>query len=148
MGYTHYLEKVADAFTPATFLLLQAMVGEIIEKAHAFDSEIIIETFDQPNTIWFNGSPEGEDFYLQPTSNQEELVFCKTNRQPYDTVVVASLIAATLVTGDKLEFKSDGNIAELNDGLTLFQECWPMYATWGLKEGENSQINLVAPSAR
>lgn len=52
-------------------------------------------------------------------SENEEFSFCKTNRNPYDTVVTACLIVLAHRLGPFVTVSSDGRRDDWNDGLIL-----------------------------
>jgi len=125
MGYTHYFStKKGRRLNP--YLWKQAFVP-LVRKIFALAEECGIElqqtcsegiTSYTPerlvplatNTqVRFNGKESCEDFLLfLDTLLRNSSWFCKTNRLPYDTVVVAVLIAAEHVFGANFEWSSDG----------------------------------------
>jgi hypothetical protein len=61
-----------------------------------------------------------EDFILP--AHAEGLLgftFCKTNRKPYDDVVVAFLLILAHRLGERFDFASDGNRDDMLEGLAL-----------------------------
>jgi hypothetical protein len=64
------------------------------------------------NGIWINGVGDDahEDFVLEkhPDGIHALFAFCKTNRYPYDDVVVSVLAAAKKIAPDALNVRSDG----------------------------------------
>lgn len=123
MGYTHYFSvKKGRRLNP--YLWKQAFVP-LVRKIFALAEECGIElqqTCSEDITSYtptrlsplatntqvrFNGKESCEDFILALDSGKVTW-FCKTNRLPYDVVVVAVLTAADRVMGDAFQWASDG----------------------------------------
>lgn len=67
-----------------------------------------------------------EDFAIERFGSGYQ--FCKTDRKPYDTVVVASLIAAEVIAlrgGTSIQLSSDGDLKDWAEGIKLFEACFP-----------------------
>lgn len=130
MGYTHYWHRESILSQPE-FNLLVEDVKKIIHL-----SNIPIKGWNgkgEPeltnNTIRFNGEPSCETFSItrsiasqskkweSPTNNLY-FNFCKTNREPYDTVVVACLVALKKHFPNS-KISSDGSPDELQVGINL-----------------------------
>ena len=108
MGYTHYW--TSRGFTGKEWSQLTSATAAIIERAKKSGIEIVDPMSEGPAhirdlQIAFNGPRQAacEPFILGRTAARG---FCKTQRLPYDDVVVAVLIAAE-ATG-ALTWTSDG----------------------------------------
>lgn len=127
MGCTHYMRQPQHCFTPEGFARLRSMVDTLI--VCAAHSGIDIESNGDEDTIWFNGVDEEghEDFVIcfESPARDEGFSFCKTAQKPYDAVVVAALIAANICSDGRLVISSDGDLEDWQDGLALFEECYP-----------------------
>lgn len=137
MGYTQYWQQSANAYTYDSFNELCGMISEIVATAAKEPWSIGIEMVDlgSDDVICLNGaSLDGsddedlahEDFAIERFGSGFK--FCKTARKPYDTVVVASLIAAELIANRNsvsLDLSSDGEVEEWSDGVKLFEACFP-----------------------
>ena len=114
MGYTHYInhikpfsdEQWSDIQRFTTALILAAKQSGIVICDGSGEGEPTIND----ECIHFNGQgPDSyEDFYLDRTATAPH-AFCKTERKPYDAVVVALLIYLNDTT-DCLMSGSDGEI--------------------------------------
>jgi hypothetical protein len=70
---------------------------------------------------WMENSfenPHSPSPYLN-AENYHGFRFCKTNRKPYDTSVVACLIFIAKMNKDIMKITSDGNISDWHDGYHL-----------------------------
>lgn len=143
MGYTHHWCRASKLPTAA----FKAFVGDVNALAEVMSANGITlaggvgagEPEINNKQIWINGaSPDDhETFFIDrvfrgeswelPDSKGRYYVFCKTNRKPYDLMVVASLFAARYRFGDDFVFSSDGYPAELQVGYDLWiKTCHPV----------------------
>ena len=117
MGYTHYW-KIDSEITPEKFRSLQSIAARIVCESEA-SVEFSMNTNQHPDhaDICLNGIGENahETFLLTP--HKAKFEFCKTNRKPYDEIVVGILLVAT--GRGLLEFTSDGSGDELSAGRQL-----------------------------
>lgn len=123
MGYTHYWkieQKPAkqewERFTDTCREIFHTAVKDGIQIQYESDQERAPEA--SSDRVRFNGKgAEGhETFYIEP--EVEAFEFCKTARKPYDTVVVAVLMAAeALLPG--FEWSSDGDGQDFEAGREL-----------------------------
>ena len=80
-----------------------------------------------------------EDFALRERYALNKIPdFVKTNRLPYDTVVVACLIILKHRLGDLFEVSSDGRADDWNDGLILAKKVLGLK---GLSIPESIEVN-------
>ena len=121
MGHTHY-HKFVRTPDAATFAAFAKDARKIIEATDIPLADLLGEE-GQPeitsNRVSFNGLGEDsyESFFMD--SSETGFSFCKTNKKPYDEVVVAVLIAAKHHFGDNLELSTDASAEEAADGLRL-----------------------------
>jgi hypothetical protein len=143
LGYTQYWEPTGE-FTTAQFTELKLNTAKIIEVAKQPPYKIGIDT-DGSNdtTLSINGCVLNEDPEEMDDDELEELThetfelfanhvgtfnFCKTARKPYDTVVVACLIAAeaaAVKAGFTMNLSTDGEIEDWQRGTALFTQALP-----------------------
>jgi hypothetical protein len=135
VSYTHYW-RVATDVDPAKI----AEAGREMAKVVKASTVPLAGAFGEPGTsprieldtgtVWFNGV-EDEDYetFAWPPSRDEPssdpsrtFSFCKTSWQPYDHVVVACLLAAQRVLGDKIEISSDGGVNDFLDQTESWSE--------------------------
>ena len=111
MGYTHYWETSRD-FTDAEWAELMQDADDLIA---ASDVHLRIER-NAPNEpaevtvseIRFNGlGAEGHETFVFHKDKHSN--FCKTNRKPYDAIVVKILAHAHSIAPDAVYLGSDGN---------------------------------------
>ena len=118
MGYTHYWTTRES--TPGEWLQMQAAAKKIISRARA--RGIAIAGYDglrSPTVgevIDLNGRGDEsyESFLLTPLVDRD---FCKTDRKPYDAVVVALLIVGARL--GILSWSSDGDAEDHEAGIAL-----------------------------
>ena len=125
MGYTHYWGQ-SKALTDEQFGKVKELVGKAVELS---DVEICDgqgegeEPFINKVGIYLNGKGEfaHETFSIVRFRKGEE--FCKTDRKPYDEVVVASLILLYEEFPSIFSWSSDGWLSdpdgELDPGIAL-----------------------------
>ena len=120
MGYTHYWENEARAIPAAALVILKELLGE------AHRAGIVQREFDDPRPpevtatrIRFNGAGElgHETFCFDVTDGDRTergrpFAFCKTNRKPYDAVVMRVLIVLKAFLKDAVRVTSDGGLHE------------------------------------
>jgi hypothetical protein len=122
MGYTHYWRTYRD-FTTAEWVIIKAEAARIVRLAKRLDIRLAgpLEEGKPEITnerIALNGvAGEGyESFVLTRKQRKKQewetgpgvFDFCKTNRSPYDSVVVSLLYSASKVAGDAILPSSDG----------------------------------------
>jgi len=119
MGYTHYWRTKEAEYDNQDF---KALSNDAIKIVHeAIEAGIdIVETYDT-DFISINGVKENghEDFVFNRIP--EGFEFCKTAGKPYDMAVVAILIRAKKILGDKITLKSDGNWDDWEGGRLLYE---------------------------
>lgn len=128
MGYTHYW-KISDKATPEMYKAFSEEANQILTIADAMTSIDIADAMGEIMGGWkandeavsFNGYGDNshETFYVSPSS--AGFNFCKTAEKPYDTVVVACLIALGRAYGDAVEISSDGEASDWASGSHLYQ---------------------------
>lgn len=128
MGYTHYF-SIKSTATPEMYKAFSEEANQILTIADAMTSIDIADAMGEIMSGWqandeavsFNGYGENshETFYVTPSS--AGFNFCKTAEKPYDTVVVACLIAMGRAYGDSVEISSDGNASDWASGSHLYQ---------------------------
>jgi hypothetical protein len=143
MGYTHYWKRTkttAKRTSKKTWKEFIKFVSELIEKVNVTNIEnsaddvssvaVVIKGGDgiepveiNDDIVLLNGDDSGgedlahESFCLERT-RISPLQFCKTNRKPYDPVVVACLIEADRL-GIIDKWWSDGDEQDLRSGREL-----------------------------
>ena len=144
MGYTHYY-KIPSKMDKVRFEVLTTDVKIILESAKDLGIELANghgEEGTEPTVtndlIIFNGVEDDSHETLYIAREDEEakengLVFnfCKTARKPYDTIVVAVLVAVKKhfpeseisSDGDMEEF-TNGSMPDQKGGLTLCKELF------------------------
>jgi hypothetical protein len=135
MGYSHTWIPT-HVFTQQEFERLKTNVNQIIATAAlppwSIGISLILADADD---LYIEGSPLGdqseaetrhETFVLKRDSLTPQ--YCKTERKPYDTVVVACLVAAQVIAleaGFSLKLSSDGDEDDWRDGFALFEATFP-----------------------
>jgi hypothetical protein len=129
VGYTHYWLVDPDV-EPARLVEAGRGMAKVIRAAQVPLADGFGRAGTEPvidldaGTVWFNGvAEEGrETFSWPPDLNARShddpgraVDFCKTWRMPYDAVVVACLLVAQRVLGDRIEIGSDGNLNDFLD---------------------------------
>jgi hypothetical protein len=117
MGYTHYWNKKKHWPPAKVSAAIQDMV-EVIRRCELpladGHGEPGTEPVIGPDFIAFNGVGElsHETFLfpgVSPPPYSPDFAFCKTDRKPYDTIVVACLLVAKHHLGAAIEVRSDGD---------------------------------------
>lgn len=138
MGYTHYwsfnsrpkgsAQDVEQAYQLALRQcqrILRAYNAEVKEldskhpaRLSGYSVHTKVYTY---GGLQFNGTKElsHEDFCLREHFSQNENNFCKTNRKPYDIVVVACLFTLKHYLGPTFSWSSDGQWHDLEPGRQL-----------------------------
>jgi len=132
MGYTHYWKK-EKRIKQGDYEKKLNDCKSIIEILDGTECKLINDKLlanaygeDQPKyktSIEFNGIGDlsHEEFYLPNRINDlREFNFCKTQRKPYDKVVVACL--SVLAEIDGIEVSSDGEADDWKEGSNLASE--------------------------
>jgi len=132
MGYTHYFYKKDRSvdFTKSEIEEFVDIVSKIIEHSDVYikgpngeGEPILHKTYG----VSFNGSADDEeDYETFEISNDKSGFsgFCKTARLPYNEVVVASIIAAKKVFGDKINVGSNAyDFRDVEDGIFLYERA-------------------------
>jgi hypothetical protein len=130
MGYTHYwtFKKAKTGQARQTEQKYQKAVADCNKIIQYYSQEFGGLSGYSAHTngydgINFNGSMrvgQCEDFVLRERfSLNEGFNFCKTNNNPYDTVVTACLIVLKHRLGDNISVSSDGRRDDWNNGLIL-----------------------------
>lgn len=131
MGYTHYFdikEKLSDEEMVDLVGIFEKIYsvdnGKTIFKENEWNSFFHYQEGNTEKVIAFNGDHSNdldhETFYL--SQNETGFNFCKTGFKPYDTAVVAMLIALKMVAGDKVRISSDGDLEDCKKGNVLFNK--------------------------
>jgi hypothetical protein len=140
MGYTHYFES--RRFSDQEWTRVTTLAKQII--ANARRNRIKVAGWNgkgspvlDDSEISLNGRvpDDCETFRIEKAGTPRN--FCKTNRLPYDEVVVAILMAAQS-TG-ALSWRSDGEGEELKDG----QRCYENAVARVLGKAETPDINVT-----
>jgi hypothetical protein len=147
MGYTHSWTPT-HTFSCFEFDRLRSAVKQIIATAalEPWSTGIELQR-DDADEIWLNGSPlngQAEDDVCHETFCLGRLhtsfQFCKTAQKPYDTVVVACLIAAQVIAleaGFSMKLSSDGDEDDWRDGFALYEATFPgRISQYGIYVGE------------
>lgn len=134
MGYTHYFSfnnKIRGR-TKQVESLYQTAISDCTRIANAYSKEngglSGFSAHRKPGQYGgfnINGSENSgscEDFSLREHYKLNEPNFVKTNRYPYDTVVVACLIVLKQLLGDDFNVSSDGYATDWLEGLQLVTE--------------------------
>lgn len=136
MGYTHFFNtNRVDGFPASLSKRLWTkkfvpIVRAIFEQA-SIDGIAIVNGAGEPNTvplisndeIRFNGIPGCETMLL--TRSGSNFAFCKTNRNPYDAVVVGVILAAKDVFGNAFHWSSNGDTPEdFREGRDLLNRAY------------------------
>ena len=139
MGYTHYFEftklneselkKIKPSYDVAIrqchriIRHWNKIIKKIDEKSpHRLSGYSAHTPVGKYRGIKLNGTQEmaHESFDLRESYELNgSFNFCKTNRKPYDTVVVACLITLKHYLGECVTINSDGNSSEWESGLLL-----------------------------
>ena len=130
MGYTHYWGVHNFQFTSEEFLQLGTIVKALIKTAATKPWEIAVDkktTAISEVEICFNGPIRTElyheDFYI--TKYPDRVNYCKTAYKPYDTIVTAALLAATIISKGKIDISSDGSQEGWVKGFKLLTTAVP-----------------------
>lgn len=128
MGYTHYWKRIAKNITPSDEKKYQHALNDIkkVLKLHSnilANNQGISDTKPHiVNGIAFNGiEEESHDTFSLPKTfiQMEEYCFCKTQRNPYDSVVVACLHILKHHLKNAFYWSSDGEDKDLVDGINI-----------------------------
>ena len=131
MGYTHYWEFTRP-FTADEWSRLRQAAEAIVTKGNIPITipyeEVHWSDLFSDNLIRFNGSGDDahEDFYFV---NGGGWTFCKTNRKPYDALVVAVLSIAKMIAPDAIIVTSDGSPQEWLDSIKALHGYAPELAS-------------------
>jgi hypothetical protein len=136
VGYTHYW-KVATDVDPAMLAeagreMVKVVEAATVPLANAFGEPGTAPHIDlDTGTIQFNGveDEDYEAFAWPPGFDQlsgddptRTFSFCKTAFLPYDHVVVACLLTAQRVLGEKIQISSDGGVNDFLDQTESWNE--------------------------
>jgi hypothetical protein len=131
MGYTHYwtCEKKGDEKVyQRAIKLCRKVAWTYNQEATGAERLSGYAAHCKPGTyggLKVNGKQDmaHEDFCLREHwSENAGFNFCKTARKPYDVVVVACLAILKYYMGDSIKVDSDGDLAELQDGIRLAEK--------------------------
>lgn len=128
MGYSHYF-SIKSTATPEMYKAFSEEAHQILTIADAMTSIDIADSMGEIMSGWqandeavsFNGYGENSHETFRVTPTDSGFNFCKTAEKPYDTVVVACLIALYRAYGDSVEISSDGNRSDWAAGSHLYQ---------------------------
>lgn len=136
MGYTHYINQKPEL--PLDKFKLFANECMTIAKLSKVPIQLDLDDNNPPQMtqkiVRFNGiGKDGhETFWLEriflpfqwdKLENGFYFSFCKTNRKPYDIVVVACLYSAKWHFKDSIQLESDGNLQDRIIGHELFTKA-------------------------
>lgn len=129
MGYTHYFTfKTERGTATETERLYQKAIRECQKAIKAYYAEhggligySAHTKLGQYGGIELNGKGEEgyESFNLREHASENDWGFCKTNRKPYDTVVVACLAILKHRLRDAIDVSSDGRVKDWVAGVEL-----------------------------
>lgn len=124
MGYTHYYTKKREHTNEEW----DKFIGECKQLHKSLPDDVLIagwNGFGKPifndEEVSFNGSGDElshETCLIEKESPIDEFNFCKTNRKPYDLMVVAVLLSANKNLGHS--FHSDGDLDDLRVGIDFY----------------------------
>lgn len=118
MGYTHYYSSVRLTSELASAAAKIAAVTPVALRGWDGTGAPVIT----PDLISFNGDgatgDDCETFLLTPNP-EHPYQGCKTNLRPYDTVVVAILVAA--FAQEQTGIDSDGDWDDWQEGIALYE---------------------------
>lgn len=119
MGYTHYWANTRKKISAETKESFKNGFNAMLN--HPDRPPIKIEWFDEKG-IFFNGVGDDacETMVISFKANSA-YQWCKTNRRPYDKMVIACLLLAYNL-GIIAEWSSDGNDDELKEGYNFFED--------------------------
>ena len=126
MGYTHYWDQRREfsdtQWMHVCTLAASAIAASGVPLDHEYKADRGPLQIDGDQIVFNGVGDDGhEPFVLRKDKTGFE--FCKTNRKPYDTVVVAALILANAIAPDVLHVTSDGDEADWKAGLALAKVC-------------------------
>jgi len=145
MGYTHYWERNPNrtaSFEEISYMVFTDLAERIIKTAEEQgikiadrfgeelggwlidDTEVSLNGFDNERYetfAWYKKCPEAKEWWDTGKNTNWFSDFCKTNRNPYDVVVTALLIALKQAYGANIGVRSDGNAEDWEEGLRLFE---------------------------
>ncbi len=136
MGYTHYWNtKRTDNQVHELDQMLWTkkfvpLVKQIFKLA-AEDGIVLADGNGTPGTrpkatkdeIVFNGAEPNMYETCVVKRSGMDFEFCKTAHRPYDTVVVAVILAAKQIFGDNFSWSSDGEGPDFQDGRDLLNRA-------------------------
>ncbi|KAA8613791.1 hypothetical protein A1F94_009004 [Pyrenophora tritici-repentis] len=133
MGYTHYwrwnftnsklLDETWSRLVEDTKAIVKAADIPLCKSATPGVPPVI----DVTNGIHLNGadSDDYEDLFFHPELDRHHNEFCKTGERPYDVVVTAILLRASMLFGSAITVSSDGHWADWQSARYLISELWP-----------------------
>lgn len=116
MGYTHYWESYGE-IPLDKWVTLDNMICYIREQAGRAGIRTDYYVSPEYLTIEGIGSEAHENFVIERGGEMGKS-FCKTQRKPYDAVVVAILIYLSHMLAE-FEWSSDGDADDMVGGKTL-----------------------------
>lgn len=128
MGYSHYWkktkqvdQKVWNSYAKVCKKLKDCTENIGISIVNHTGNAGTAPIFNR-NKIQFNGENINsyESFNISINDEVGEFSFCKTNRKPYDILVVCCLIAAKLMLGYRIA--SDGDKDDLKEAIDFFNK--------------------------
>jgi hypothetical protein len=125
MGYTHYFPH------KKTGKKAWDKIVENCEKAYRacsvpvqYESDIPEEPFFTQVYIRFNGvGDDGHETFMLHKYGSDGFTFCKTDRKPYDILVVACLAIYHHFSPKTVDLGSDGYRHEWEDGVELARKA-------------------------
>lgn len=119
MGYTHYWNQPRD-LTPAEMTEISDTVAKLIKGAKGVkicgglgEGKPTLDA----EQVWLNGKGPDLDYETFVVNTDHGMGFCKTERRPYDIVVVAAL--AYLAAKWDFIVQSDGDAEDWTPGVAL-----------------------------
>jgi hypothetical protein len=150
MGYTHYWNRDESLLSPEDYREFYAQFTRLAVKVIQTAEQQGIEIADPSGehlgawrvdgeSVRLNGYGEHfrEGFVWKKVCPEPQpwvkeggfFDFCKTEREPYDVVVTALLLAAREAYGSAVRISSDGLPSDWEDGLRLFYQATGLVAT-------------------
>ena len=131
MGYTHYFDNLRPNEGLCSDLETIIRNFTICYDKYICGPSGYGEPIIEPNLIAFNGdAEENQDCESCIIDTSRGFKFCKTDRRPYDAVVVALLTDAILSrTPGYAEIHSDGNVIDWARGIALFSFAFGLEIT-------------------
>ncbi|KAK1829155.1 hypothetical protein QBC39DRAFT_373978 [Podospora conica] len=140
MGYTHYWtlpspkqwQQAFPQLVSDALLIAQSLPN--IPLCLTYGEETEPPLFSVDHGIRLNGRDWSHEDFVLTRTREASFKFCKTARKPYDVVVTAILLRASMIAG--LEVRSDGDWDEWMGAREVVAKLWPgeeVECPWDLK---------------